>query len=284
MFYKIENEFLSAEINDMGAELHSLKCKKSGFEFLWYGNPDIWYGQAPVLFPVIGKLLDDKYRYCGKEYTMAKHGFARKMQFDVVSVEGNTAEFVLRSNAHTLEMYPFEFEFFVRFELVNSSLKATHTVVNKTDGDMYFSLGGHPGFNCEIGDVLEFDENETLSAEKIDSDSIVIPKKFPVLNNAKSIVVTKDIFNEDALILSGIKSKAVTLKSQSSSRKVRFTFGDVPYLGIWAKPSAPYVCIEPWCGINDNRDKKDDFSQKLGINKLAKGGKFELVYTAEVSN
>ena len=60
MFYKIENEFFTCEIDDMGAQLHSLKSKENGKEYIWYGKTEIWYGQAPVLFPVIGQLIDDK--------------------------------------------------------------------------------------------------------------------------------------------------------------------------------------------------------------------------------
>ena len=282
MFYTIENDYLTAQINDAGAELHSIVNKENGVEYLWQGNPDSWYGQSPVLFPFIGRLLDDKYRYNGKEYTMQKHGFARKRTFEVVSCEKNEAVFVLRSDDTTRPDYPFEFELFVKFTLVGKVLRATHTVVNQTDGEMYFSLGGHPGFNCAMGDYLEFDLPETLDTETIDSESIRIAEKTPVLRNEKRITITEDIFKNDALILSGIRSKAVTLRSDKHDRAVRFTFGDVPFLGIWAKPGAPYVCIEPWCGVNDDRNKRADVSEKEGIVRLPKGGVFDLVYTAEI--
>ena len=282
MFYTIENDYLTVQINDAGAELHSIVNKENGVEYLWQGNPDIWYGQSPVLFPFIGRLLDDKYRYNGKEYTMQKHGFARKRTFESVSCAGSEAVFVLRSDDTTRPSYPFEFELYVKFTLKGKTLQATHTVVNKTDGEMYFSLGGHPGFNCAIGDYLEFDQPETLDTETIDADSIRIAEKTPVLRGEKRITITEDIFNNDALILSGIRSKAVTLRSDKHDRAVRFTFGDVPFLGIWAKPGAPYVCIEPWCGVNDDRNVRTDVSEKEGIVRLPKGGVFDLVYTAEI--
>ncbi|MDD6061519.1 MAG: aldose 1-epimerase family protein [Oscillospiraceae bacterium] len=282
MYYTIENDYLTVQINDAGAELHSIVNKENGVEYLWQGNPDIWYGQSPVLFPFIGRLLDDKYRYNGKEYTMQKHGFARKRTFESVSCTGSEAVFVLRSDDTTRPSYPFEFELYVKFTLKGKTLQATHTVVNKTDGEMYFSLGGHPGFNCAIGDYLEFDQPETLDTETIDADSIRIAEKTPVLRGEKRITITEDIFNNDALILSGIRSKAVTLRSDKHDRAVRFTFGDVPFLGIWAKPGAPYVCIEPWCGVNDDRNVRTDVSEKEGIVRLPKGGVFDLVYTAEI--
>ena len=282
MFYTIENDLLTAQINDAGAELHSLQSKSDGFEYIWQGDPAVWYGQAPVLFPFIGRLLNDTYRFNGTTYTMQKHGFARKRTFDVVSCGGNSAVFMLRSDDTTRENYPFDFELYVRFELLGRTLRATHTVVNRTAGEMYFSLGGHPGFNCAIGDTLEFDESETLDSQSIDAESIRIAARKPVLRNEKTITITKDIFNDDALILSGIRSNAVTLRRQSGDRPVRFTFGDVPFLGIWAKPGAPYVCIEPWCGVNDDRTERADVAQKEGIVRLPQDGIFDLVYTAEM--
>lgn len=282
MFYSIQNDLLSAQINDVGAELHSLQCRHSGYEYLWQGDPAVWYGQAPVLFPIIGRLLNDTYRYQGTAYAMQKHGFARKRTFDCVSSSGNSAVFLLRSDDETRAVYPFDFELYVRFELLGRTLRATHTVVNRSAGDMYFSLGGHPGFNCAMGDVLVFDEKETLDTQTIDDDSLRLPERTPVLQDAKEIVLTPHIFDHDALILSGIRSRAVTLRRKESGRDVRFTFGDAPYLGIWAKPGAPYVCLEPWCGVNDDRVPRADISQKDGIQILPANGIFDLVYTAEL--
>lgn len=279
MYYRIENEFLTCEIDDMGAQLHSLVMKENGKEYIWQGNPDIWYGQAPVLFPVIGQLIDDKFRYNGVEYTMPKHGLARKLLFNVKECEGAKAVFSLVSDENTLKSYPFEFELLVTFELKEKSLVNTMTVVNKTNGDMYFSIGAHPGFNCKIGDVIEFEQPETLETERIDSDNLLIPEKFPVIVNSKEIVITEDIFKKDALILSGIKSKKLTINGEN---EIEFTFGDCPVLGIWAKPGAPYVCIEPWYGINDDRDVKDDISKKREIQHLSEGGQFEFSWIAEI--
>ena len=282
MYYTIENDYLIAQINDMGAELHSLVRKSDGFEYIWQGDPSVWYGQAPVLFPIIGRLLDDQYRYNGIEYTMPKHGIARKRTFDVVSCAHNEAVFLLKSDDATRENYPFDFELYVKFELLGKTLRATHTVVNCTDGEMYFSIGGHPGFNCAIGDVLSFDRPETLDTETIDADSLRLPEKAPVLRDARDIVITKDIFINDALILSGIRSHAITLHHADHAHEIRFTFGDVPYLGIWAKPGAPYVCLEPWCGVNDDRRYRDDLSEKDAIQRLPQGGIYDLVYTVDV--
>ena len=279
MYYKIENEFLTCEIDDMGAQLHSLILKENGKEYIWQGNPEIWYGQAPVLFPIIGQLIGDKYRYNGKEYTMPKHGLARKLPFAVKECGGAKAVFSLESDENTLKSYPFEFELLVIFELCGKSLVNTMTVINKTDGEMYFSIGAHPGFNCKVGDIIEFEKPETLSTERIDKENLIIPEKFPLIENSREIEITKDIFEPDALILSGMNSEKLCIKGEN---EIEFTFGKCPFLGIWAKPGAPYVCLEPWYGVNDGREVKNDISEKRGIQKLGKGGEFSFSWTAEI--
>lgn len=279
MYYKIENEFLTCEIDDMGAQLHSLRLKENGKEYIWQGNPEIWYGQAPVLFPIIGQLIGDKYRYNGKEYTMPKHGLARKLPFAVKECGGAKAVFSLESDENTLKSYPFEFELLVIFELCGKSLVNTMTVINKTDGEMYFSIGAHPGFNCKVGDIIEFEKPETLSTERIDKENLIIPEKFPLIENSREIEITKEIFEPDALILSGMNSEKLRIKGEN---EIEFTFGKCPFLGIWAKPGAPYVCLEPWYGVNDGREVKNDISEKRGIQKLGKGGEFSFSWTAEI--
>lgn len=282
MITKIENGNFSAEIKHDGAELHSLVKKDTQKEYIWFGKEEIWYGQSPILFPFIGRLLDDKYRYDGIEYSMQKHGFARKRPFELVSKTDTQAVFSQTYDENTLKMYPFKFELLVEFKLEDDGLSVKHTVKNLDEKKMYFSLGAHPGFNIEIGDKIVFDENETLVTERIDKDSIIAVFDEPLLDNAKEIEITKDIFVEDALILHGFKSKGLTLKSKNGNEILHFELGDAPFLGIWAKPGAPYVCIEPWWGVNDSYEIKNDVCEKRGIQSLESGKVFEYTWKAEI--
>ncbi len=279
MYYKIENENLTCEINEMGAELHSLKSKSNNKEYIWQGNPDIWYGQAPILFPVIGQLNSDRYYLKGIEYHLPKHGFARKMLFENIFCEGNKAVFLLKNNSQTMKMFPFEFELYAEFVLEGNSVINTLTVKNKSVNKMYFSIGAHPAFNCKVGDIIELETAETVCTERIDKTNMLIDQKFPCLDNESRIIITKEIFEPDALILSGLKSKKLKLKGEN---EIEFTFGDCPVLGIWAKPGAPYVCIEPWYGINDRHEPVDDISEKREIRALDAGNIFEFSWKAEV--
>ena len=267
MIYTVENDFFVLSVKEMGAELTSLKSKKSGIEYIWQGNADIWYGQSPILFPVIGRLLNDKYRLNGKEYNMEKHGIVRKKPFKLVEQTANSLTFLQTDDEASLNIYPYKFELFVTFTLKNNGLEVSHKVVNKNDSVMYYSFGAHPAFICEIGDYLEFDNPQTVLNEQIDEESLLLDNQVELLKNEKRITIEKNTFDHDALILSGYTDKVISLKSDNHNRVVRFNF-DSPVLGIWAKPNAPYVCIEPWWGINDNHEEKSDLSEKREIMSL----------------
>ncbi len=281
MIYYIENDYLKIGVKSDGAELTSIVSKETGYEFLWQGNPNIWYGQSPVLFPIIGRVLDDIYYLDGKEYSMPKHGLFRKREAEYVETVDNKLVFVEKADAETLKIFPYKFEVYVIFELIDKSLKVTHKVVNKNDKTMYFSIGGHPGFNCAIGDYLEFEKNETLDTVEIDTECLRTGKTIPVLKENNKVTITENIFDNDALIFNNMKSSYVTLASDKHSRKVKFDYSDCAYLGIWAKPGAPYVCIEPWWGVNDSHERKSDISQKDAIISLDAGNSFDCYWTAE---
>ena len=282
MIKTIENENLKVQISDMGAELQSIFNKNNNCEYLWYGDEKIWSGRSPVLFPIVGEVLDETYTYSGKEYHLNRHGFAKFSKFDVVKETPTCVTFSLKSSEKTLKVYPFEFELLVTFSIENNRITVKHEVINTNDGEMYFSLGAHPGFNCEIGDSLVFSEKETLNTERVNEKGVRIDETFPVLNNSSEIIITENIFDTDALIFKGFKSKSITLKSPNHSREVRFNLGDAPYLGIWAKPGAPYVCIEPWHGVCDTCHGNEDFSKKQFIEHLNKGENFEFTWFADI--
>ncbi len=280
MVYSAENSKFTLAVKEMGAELNSLKSKETGIEYIWNGNTDIWYGQSPILFPIIGRLLDDKYTLNGKEYSMDKHGIVRKKLFTLVEKTNDSLTFVQTDDDESITKYPYKFELKVKFQLTEKGLRVTHTVKNNNDSVMYYSFGAHPAFNCQIGDYLEFNKDTSLETERIDHESILIDEKFPVEMDGNKVVLTKDLFVDDALILSSFDSDSISIKSNSHDRIIKFDF-DSPFLGIWAKPNAPYVCLEPWWGVNDSYHKVSDFSEKRGIMALEPDSSKE--FTWEVS-
>jgi len=113
---------------------------------------------------------------------------------------------------------------------------------------------------------------------------LISSKTKPVFNNSNKIPLTHDLFNEDALIFKDLKSRKVTLKSDTYGAILSISYKEFPYLGIWAKPNGNYVCIEPWLGIADHEDTNQELKTKEGILSLEANKSFTASYTIEIHN
>ncbi len=267
--YKISNGIITAVISTKGAELKSVV--KDGCEILWEGNPDVWAGQAPILFPLCGGLKDDKYVLEGKEYTLQKHGFARGSEFEVESAADTSATFILRSNDETKAGFPFDFELRVTYTLIDNKIEVGYSVKNAGSGDMYFSIGGHEGYACEGGVEeysLIFDEEESFTCNILDGN--LLEYNTYSVGEGRELPLKYDFFTIDALTFLGLKSRGVKLVHRKSGKSLRVEFEGFDYLFVWTKPNAHanYICIEPWCGIPDFVDSDFDITKKRGIVKL----------------
>lgn len=271
----MENQWLKVSTKAEGAELTSILLKKDNTEYLWQGDPKIWGRHAPILFPIVGRLKENRCTIDGKEYHMTQHGFARDMTFDILEESEEHILYQLTSNEDTLKYYPYRFQLRVEYILKEKSIIVKYSVKNIDDQKIYFSIGAHPGFNCPLLEgesmedyVLEFEKEEVLDKMCLDN-GLILEEKQPFLNHEKTISLTKDLFINDALIVENTASKSITLKSTKSNKSVCVTFDEFRYLGIWSKPEgAPFVCIEPWLGIADYKDKTVDFKDKAGILSL----------------
>ena len=281
MNVEIRNKHLTARISSFGAELQSLVLNETGREYIWYGTKEIWSGKSPILFPTVGMLLDGKYRFNGKEYRLNKHGFARNSDFEFEKPDEKTARFMLYESEKTLESYPFRFKLEIVFELCVNTLKVTHNVTNTGENEMYFSFGAHPAFNVKNEAKIVFDEKENLVTSRMDENGIITDEKEKIVDNSNVLEIDEKTFLKDALIFENVKSKSGVLY-EGEKKLLRFDWGDAPYLGFWAKPGAPYVCIEPWYGVNDDYCRKSDISQKVGIQKLNAGKTFSYAWSAEI--
>lgn len=271
MNYSIENNFVKVSVNSKGAELFSYFNKNLNTEYLWQANPKFWGKHAPILFPVIGKMFNDTIKVEGKNYPMTKHGFARDMEFEMRKHQTESIEFVLCSTAQTKEFFPFDFELVVTYELKGATLTTNFTVKNKGAEKMYFSIGGHPAFNCPIekNDIPENCFIEFSSVEKddkvlINTDGYRNGKIIKDYINGTTISLTKDIFKDDALIFLNLKSKELSIRSTNSKKNLKFSHKGFPHLGIWAPVGAPFVCLEPWHGVCDAEGYKGELKDRFG--------------------
>jgi len=279
MTYSIENGRFRVSARTMGAELCAFTDLADGHEYLWAGDPAIWSGQSPLLFPIVGRLRDDIYCLDGREYTLAKHGFAKKSEFALESISDTEMIFVLRDSEETRACFPFAFALRVRYAFVDGGFVMEHRVTNLNAETMYFSLGAHPAFAIDLYDRVVLDAPETLDAWQLDENALRAQRQLPVFDNSRELVITPEIFENDALIFDGLKSRGASV-IRKNGRNVHVAF-DAPCLGIWAKPAAPYVCIEPWHGIDDRYDAGHDFTRKERIVALAAGD--EWVFPVEIT-
>mgnify|MGYP000014458411 CR=1 FL=1 len=286
--HTIQNDFLKIAVKNTGAELSSLIA--NGKEYLWQGDPRFWRGQAPILFPFVGKLKNDTYFHKGAAYHLPQHGFFRRSNAVKLVAQSDTKlTFSLHSDAETLKNYPFEFEFITSYELKKNSLSIEHTVVNKGRETLYFSLGEHPAFHCSLQNSLEsydqcyldFEKEETAQIHLLDQ-GLIGSKTANLLKNSNRLNLHSSIFDKDALVLKKMKSKKVTLLHKTEGKLVTLSYPDFPFLGIWSKPGAPFVCIEPWLGIADSIHASQKLEEKEGILSLDSENTFHCSYSIEI--
>jgi len=283
MFHQISKDGYSAAISSLGAELKSFK-DGTGEEYIWSGDPDVWKGAAPILFPIVGELRDGRYSHNGKSYRLTRHGFSRTSVFSHGALGESESSFVLTSNAETRLAYPFDFELEVTFRIERARLCVSYRVVNKGNGAMPFKLGSHPAFSLPVDDCglesywIEFEKAETLDLYHL-VDGLVSPDpKKSFLQNEKTIRITPTLFDNDALIFKNIKSREIHIQRDGAGRRLTLDTGGAPHLGIWAKPAAPYVCLEPWHGHADGVGEDFDIMKKSGVTILRPGGEFTTGY------
>lgn len=282
----IENEFLSVESKPAGAELTSIRLKSDGTQYLWPADPKYWNRHAPLLFPIVGSVANNKYTYGGRQYELKNHGFARDAEFDISHESAEAVTYSLAAGAATLAVYPFKFRLEIGYALAGSAVAVSYKVVNEDSREMWFSIGAHPAFNCPIasGDAfedyyLEFSDNETLDRQYVNSANLLIAgKREPFLKNEKIKPLKAGMFGDGAYIFDSLKSASVALKGRNTSKSVTVSFPGFPQLGIWAPPGAPFVCIEPWFGISEATDFTGDLTVKKGILNLQPGGVFTSEY------
>lgn len=277
MISTLSNEKISIAVNSIGAELWSIKKVNDAFEYLWQGDEAYWTGRSPVLFPNVGAVKNSVTRVDGVTYPLGNHGFPKKEEFKLLESSEDTLVYEYRYNGESLKMYPYRFALQLAYTLVDTTVAIGYTVRNLDNKTIYFQLGTHPGFNCPMNDdlafsdyYLEFNESEKSRRLFFDAANLLISNKETEGLDGNTFELSHDLFVEGACIFRDIKSTSITLKSDKDSRAVTLSFNKFPYLGVWQKHGAPYVCIEPWHGISDLDTYTGEFKDKEMIIALEK--------------
>lgn len=278
----LSNGIVSIEISKHGAELKS--AVKDGYEYMWCGNEKYWGRTSPVLFPFVGGLKDKSYVLDGKKYPMGQHGFARDFDFELVESAESSATYILKSNEKTMCVYPFEFELYIKYTLINSDINIEWKVVNKNQRVMSFSIGAHPAFNLKDGvNYFKFDSQNDIVYNLIDENGLYVKNNKYTLKNDGYVKIESDMFDNDALIIENNQAQEVLLCDSEKKPYVRVKF-TAPLFGLWspAKKNAPFVCIEPWYGRCDGTDFCGEISERDYIINLEAGKSFDVGYRIEL--
>lgn len=273
---RIERDGLSAEINLLGAEFSRL-TDREGRELLWDGDPTWWTGRAPFLFPVVGGLNGGVYRLGDQTYSMPKHGFARTKTFRIVEQAADRAVLRLEADDQTRAVYPFEFQLDVAFAIEDGELRNTVTVSNLGDGEMPACFGFHPALRWplpyggeKLEHILRFDQPQPAPIRRVGDDGLVRPDRLPTPVQGRDMALREDLFVNDAVIFDDLASRRLVY-GVPGRPGIEVAFPDCPHLGVWTKPGADYICIEPWSGFADAQSYTGDIRGKPGVFLVEQG-------------
>jgi galactose mutarotase-like enzyme len=274
---RIATDAMSAEFSTLGAEMRVLR-DEAGRDLLSDGPPAFWTGRAPFLFPIVGAVHRDTIHIGNTAYPMEKHGFARKSTFAVVDRQPDRATFRLEADMATRTHYPFDFRLDISFAIAGATLTTTAVLTNSGDVALPASFGFHPAFRWPLpwgGDRahhrLIFAEAEPAPIRRIDTKTgLVLPDPRPTPVEGDTLAPRDDLFVEDALIFDQLNSRKVRF-GVPGNRGLEVNFADMPLLGVWTKPGAPFLCIEPWQGLADPVGYHGDFGAKPYVIEVAAG-------------
>ncbi|RJQ45593.1 MAG: aldose 1-epimerase family protein [Gammaproteobacteria bacterium] len=267
--YTLRSADLSVKISTKGAELQSLKMA-DGLELLWQADPKVWARHAPHLFPIVGRLKNDTLRHNGKTYNMTPHGFARDLEFTCTQHSDQACTMQIKDSTQTRERYPFTFELNITHALEGSTLIITYALRNPAITELLASVGTHPAFNWPLKPGVErgahsmtFERDEPAPIRRV-AGGLIKAQNFPTPVKNRVLNLADELFVDDVVIFDQLNSRALTY-SAPGAPKIRVTFPDFPHLGIWTKPGAGFVCIEPWQGHASPEDFDGEFRAKPGV-------------------
>ncbi|MCD7868174.1 MAG: aldose 1-epimerase family protein [Clostridiales bacterium] len=291
MLRTIENSHLRISVSDRGAELCSIYDRENEREILWQADTAFWGRHAPVLFPNVGRHSKDVYRVNGRTYSSHQHGFARDMDFVCVEEATESLTHRLESTEETLAAWPFPFRFSVTHSLSGRELTISWSVENPGSGPMYFTIGGHPAFSvpAPVNDPennyrLKFEGKKSLHYLLLDPASgTAVPQEIHELPLAGGVAfVDAHTFGRDAMVFDGGQIEKAGILLPDGKPYLELVSPGFPCFGIWSRPGAPFVCLEPWMGRCDDEGFCGELSEKAFINMAKPGETFRKSYEIRV--
>jgi galactose mutarotase-like enzyme len=287
----LKNKELCISMDTFGAELKSIQTVDNSTEYLWNGDPAYWKRHSPVLFPIVGSLKNQSYRFKNSSYPMSQHGFARDMEFELTEVTETELWFQLTATEATKKVYPFNFTLDIGYRLSNRQITVLWKVTNSGADTMYFSIGAHPAFLCPLNAeekqtdyFLQFDSLKPLNYLLINQEGLAVKEHQKILNTNNGLLsISQGMFDKDALIFENNQSQKVSLTLPNKKPYVTVSF-EAPLFGLWspAGKNAPFICIEPWYGRCDSSHFEGSLNEREWGNVLEAGKIFSAEYTIDI--
>lgn len=271
--HTLQTEAIIATIDPHGAELVSLAFA-GGPEMLWQAGP-IWPRHAPILFPIVGRLAGDTLRVDGRAFHMGQHGFARDSVFGWGERAKTHCRLVLKDTEQTRGAYPFAFRFEVAYAVSHATLLVTLHLTNTGDVVLPASMGAHPAFVWPLAagiaktdHTLTFGVDEPGPIRRV-SRGLLRPEAFASPIRGRGLKLDPALFEDDALILDPVASHNVVYAATDAAPRLTMSWSGFPQLGMWSKPDADFLCLEPWHGFASPEGFDGDIRDKPGIMHLA---------------
>lgn len=290
--YELHNETIAISVDSHGAELKSFKRLPEGTEYLWKGDAAFWGRTSPVLFPFVGGVNHKEYRTKGKTYAMSQHGFARDMEFKLLTQTENEIWMALYSDEETLKKYPYEFVLKLGYRLLKDGVKIFWQVENQGKEELHFSIGGHPAFNCPIEDgkrqtdyLIHLDAKDRIVSTRLGNGGLATDQQDIYELQDGYLAITEKLFDNDALVIENNQAKKVSLCDGEGTPYLTVTM-EAPLFGIWSPPhkNAPFICIEPWYGRCDREDFTGELEDREWGNTISPGEIWKAAYQITVQH
>ena len=272
---------ISATIKADGAELCSFQDSE-GRELLWQAGPR-WPSHSPVLFPIVGQVTNDHLRIDGKSYPMGRHGFARHHRFTWIGKGADYCSLELREDADTLAMYPFPFRLVLTYRIDAGALHVGYALTNTGPEELPASIGAHPAFQwplrggAQTDYRLEFATAEPAPIYRLDA-GLLQPAPHPSPVHGSTLPLDPALFEPDAIIM--LEPRSRSLRYIGLDAGLEFSWEGFPNLGLWQKPGAELLCIEPWHGYASTVGWDGEFRDKPGLILLPPGETRKFSWTA----
>lgn len=218
----------------------------------WHDLPGGW----PFLFPICGRLEKDgqigAYEYQGKIYQLPIHGFSWSEPWHVLEHTDNSITLQLTANSRTLEMYPFNFEVILKYQIQDKELICYQTYINHDDKPMPFYAGFHaylktpPVENGKDQVTIDYKPIERMLYNERLTAIVGTQPLFDLPTN-----ITNQVINEQLTKLGKDKKiqlhypQGFTIELIADSKEEQCLFD---YAQLYTIENKPFFCAEHWMG------------------------------------